>query len=511
MKKTFLIFALALFWASSAFAQQALVKTVNTIAQLKQQNVNDVSKVVHVLGSSAKGDGGGGIYYWDAASAGAADDAAYVLANSTSTGRWVRIITNSGAGGVTDGDKGDITITSGVWAIDANAVVLATDTSGNFVATISSSDLTVSGSGSENATITISIPAILDLSGKTALGLPHSSTASDNVVSAGQIAFDSNAIDADTGAPVILDQNSGKMFLVPVDADDAPTSGQVPKYNGTTITWEDDNSSSGDSISYDGTSFTDLEFVDGVDIVWSGETGPTPDTIEAHIPNGAVDYAEIQDVSAASRLLGRGSAAGSGDVQEISVGDGLLFDGTTIKTNGAGGTRVGVRRRIWVDAKDMLPIGTSTNVNYIPTTTTDGMNATVVAFDGTTTERAQFQTKFDTWDGSSTDVTVRLSVVATATGDSRWSVEVGSISSGGTFGNILGSAALATKTGTAADVLTEFDIDSFTIGSTPAATDLLYFRISRIGGDAADTSSADEYLLGAWVEYVESTTEQSAL
>jgi hypothetical protein len=139
------------------------------------------------------------------------------------------------------------------------------------------------------------------------------------------------------------------------------------------------------------------------------------------------------------------------------------------------------------------------------------MNATVVAFDGTTTERAQFRTKFDTWDGSSTDVTVRLSVVATATGDSRWSVEVGSISSGGTFGNILGSAALATKTSTAADVLTEFDIDSFTIGSTPAATDLLYFRISRIGGDAADTSSADEYLLGAWVEYTESSTEQSAL
>jgi hypothetical protein len=48
------------------------------------------------------------------------------------------------------------------------------------------------------------------------------------------------------------------------------------------------------------------------------------------IADDAVTYAKMQDVSAASRLLGRGSAGGSGDVEEITVGGGIEF------TSGAG-------------------------------------------------------------------------------------------------------------------------------------------------------------------------------
>lgn len=44
----------------------------------------------------------------------------------------------------------------------------------------------------------------------------------------------------------------------------------------------------------------------------------------------AIAYSKIQDVSSASRLLGRGSASGSGDVQEISAGSGLSMDGTIL-------------------------------------------------------------------------------------------------------------------------------------------------------------------------------------
>lgn len=52
------------------------------------------------------------------------------------------------------------------------------------------------------------------------------------------------------------------------------------------------------------------------------------------IDNDAVTYAKMQNVSAASRLLGRGSAAGAGNVEEISLGSGLSMSGTTLSASG---------------------------------------------------------------------------------------------------------------------------------------------------------------------------------
>ena len=55
------------------------------------------------------------------------------------------------------------------------------------------------------------------------------------------------------------------------------------------------------------------------------------------VDNDAITYAKIQNVSAASRLLGRGSASGSGDVQEITIGSGLSLSGTELTATGGGG------------------------------------------------------------------------------------------------------------------------------------------------------------------------------
>lgn len=50
------------------------------------------------------------------------------------------------------------------------------------------------------------------------------------------------------------------------------------------------------------------------------------------IADAGVTYARIQDISAASRLLGRGSAAGAGDTQELTVGGGLSISGTVLSS-----------------------------------------------------------------------------------------------------------------------------------------------------------------------------------
>jgi hypothetical protein len=55
------------------------------------------------------------------------------------------------------------------------------------------------------------------------------------------------------------------------------------------------------------------------------------------VANDAITYAKMQNASSASVLLGRGSASGSGNLEEITLGTGLSMSGTTLSASGGGG------------------------------------------------------------------------------------------------------------------------------------------------------------------------------
>lgn len=60
----------------------------------------------------------------------------------------------------------------------------------------------------------------------------------------------------------------------------------------------------------------------------------------ATVANDSITFAKMQNVSAASRLLGRGSAGGAGDPEELSLGAGLTLTGTALTAGAMADTNV---------------------------------------------------------------------------------------------------------------------------------------------------------------------------
>jgi|694.fasta_scaffold05009_26 hypothetical protein len=116
-------------------------------------------------------------------------------------------ITLSGevTGSATMTDLGNVTITT---TISANSVELGTDTTGNYVATISGTDneITVSGSGSESAAVTIGLPDDVSITNNLNVGGNLNVTGTINAVNTTQINIEDNKVNLNsnaTGTPVV--------------------------------------------------------------------------------------------------------------------------------------------------------------------------------------------------------------------------------------------------------------------------------------------------------------------
>jgi hypothetical protein len=125
----------------------------------------------------------------------------------------------------------------------------------------------------------------------------------------------------------------------------------------------------GTNLSMSGTTLNAADTDTGITQLTGDVTaGPGSGSQAATIANDAVTYAKMQNVSAASRLLGRGSAAGAGDVEEITVGSGLAMTGTVLSSTGSSTPNPG------------LCDGRLTLTTAVPVTQADVTGATTVFF-----------------------------------------------------------------------------------------------------------------------------------
>jgi hypothetical protein len=241
---------------------------------------------------------------------------------------------SASSGGVTDGDKGDITVSGGgaTWTID-NAVVTLAKMS-NLAQDQFIGRVTASTGVPETATITAAARTVLDdttvgdmvntLGGAT-------STGSGGLVRATSPTLVTPALGTPSSGTLTNCTGLPTAGLV----DDAVTFAKMQEISGTTLVGRHAGGSGdiqevsvGNGIEFQGSGIRRSAL--------TGDVTASAGSDVTTIANDAVTYAKIQNVSAASKLLGRGDS-GSGDVQEITLGTNLTMSGTTLNASGGGG------------------------------------------------------------------------------------------------------------------------------------------------------------------------------
>jgi len=190
----------------------------------------------------------GGTITWESYSGGSA----YATAQEEGAGLTQRTIINFIGSGLTAADDAGNTRTNISVDSDLNALAsntgnglwARTSTGAGSVRTITgtANEITLTNGDGVSGNPTVSLPATIDLGGKTSFEIPNG--AAPTVDAVGEIAVDNNAWAASRGTVIIYD-GTEETRIINVLSSDSPSDGQTVKFNSATgtITWENDNNS----------------------------------------------------------------------------------------------------------------------------------------------------------------------------------------------------------------------------------------------------------------------------
>lgn len=396
----------------------------------------------------------------------------------------------TGSGGIQRSAlTGDVTASagSGVTTIAANAVALGTDTTGNYVADVvgTSGEVTVSHTPGEGSTATISLPASIDLGGKT-LEIPNSAAPSTTVT--GQLALDTSITDHRPLLQYHADGTNYYAIAIPT-ADLASTDGYVIKYNAandkfTMAADEVGAPASGDSLTINGTAATDAEFTNTSTFIWSIDTTPSPDVISGYPTNLANAQISASAAIAKSKISSSGTwtaaeipalqttADGGGNTIKMK---GYIVLASPFSADGAGAVISSNNNSLVYFGQALMSGSAATNANYIEyrITVPEDIDTSI----DLKVERWKFRLS-NTDTGAHTYNIGMASVADSATYDSP------------TLGQWVALSFAGDASGASGDVETVSNVTLTSWKSNVTAGQLWVIRINRDGANDASTVAA---------------------
>ncbi len=194
--------------------------------------------------------------------------------------------------------------------------------------------------------------------------------------------------------------------------------------------------------------------------------------------------------------VGSTSGAGSGNNTKLSksvLAAGLAGDATLL-------TNIFGKQNIWCPAGFIRP-SSAVGSNAVATVVTASNQPDIYSldFDPTTQWFAQFSIRMpEAWDLGTVTAQFVWSHAATTTNFGVvWNMQAVAVSSGDTIAQAYGTAQQVTSTGGTTNMqYISAATSAITIAASPAAGDMVYFRVSRVAADGSDTMAINARLHG---------------